>query len=84
MFSYIFDYSYWLQAFCLLSAWLLLILFAVNLWNTLIEIIQKSRTMHQIPCHSCQYFTDSYNLKCTIHPTIANTELAINCRDFQQ
>lgn len=83
MFSYIFDHSYWLQAFCLLSAWLLLILFTANVFSALMEILQQSQKMHQIPCHSCQYFTNSYHLKCTIHPAIANTELAINCRDFQ-
>ncbi len=40
------------------------------------------RKLHQIPCSRCQYFTDSYYVKCTVNPKLANTELAINCHDF--
>jgi RNA polymerase subunit RPABC4/transcription elongation factor Spt4 len=39
--------------------------------------------MHQIPCHNCQFFTNNYRLKCTVHPSIANTEEAIDCSDYQ-
>ena len=78
------PYSYWLQVVCFLSAWFLSTLFIGSIFNTWMYIVNKSRMMHQIPCHSCQYFTDSYYLKCTIHPTIANSESAINCCDFQQ
>jgi hypothetical protein len=39
--------------------------------------------MHQIPCTGCQFFTDDYRLKCTVHPSKANTEEAIHCCDFQ-
>jgi hypothetical protein len=39
--------------------------------------------MHEIPCNGCQFFTNDYRLKCTVHPQIANSEAAINCRDYQ-
>jgi hypothetical protein len=42
-----------------------------------------AKTMHQIPCARCRYFTNDYRLKCSVHPQIANTEGAINCRDYQ-
>ena len=75
-------YNYWLHVVCFLCAWFLLILLVGSIFNSLIGIVNQLRIMHQIPCHSCQYFIDSYYLKCTIHPDIANTELAINCGDF--
>ncbi|MBF2062962.1 MAG: hypothetical protein IGS39_00785 [Calothrix sp. C42_A2020_038] len=42
--------------------------------------IQK---LHQIPCYKCGFFTKNYHLKCTVHPTIACTEAALECHDFE-
>ncbi|WP_279327060.1 hypothetical protein [Crocosphaera subtropica] len=39
--------------------------------------------MHEIPCSHCQYFTNDYHLKCPVNPFQANTEEAINCKDYQ-
>lgn len=39
--------------------------------------------MHQIPCSNCQFFTNDYRLKCTVNPSVANTERAINCCDYR-
>jgi hypothetical protein len=39
--------------------------------------------LHQIPCYKCDFFTKNYYLKCTIHPTIACTEEALGCHDFE-
>ncbi|WP_322744170.1 MULTISPECIES: hypothetical protein [unclassified Coleofasciculus] len=38
--------------------------------------------MHQIPCAYCQFFTNDHRLKCTVNPSIASSENAINCRDY--
>lgn len=42
----------------------------------------KAREMHRIPCADCQYFTGDYTLKCTVHPSTALSEDAINCPDY--
>ncbi len=39
--------------------------------------------MHQIPCSNCKFFTNDHRLKCTVSPSIANTEQAINCGDYR-
>lgn len=41
------------------------------------------KKMHQIPCHNCDFFTNDFRLKCTVNPTIACTEEAISCHDFE-
>nr|WP_071588415.1 hypothetical protein [Chlorogloeopsis fritschii] len=41
------------------------------------------KRLHQIPCSGCEYFTNDYRLKCTVHPINACTEEAIDCRDFE-
>jgi hypothetical protein len=53
-------------------------------------IIQQCKTgfiyvkrLHQIPCHKCEYFTNSCYLKCTVNPHLACSEAAIGCRDYQ-
>lgn len=68
---------------CFLSAWGLIILFVWSLWTAARDSVEVATQMHQIPCTNCQYFTADYRLKCTVNPTIANTEEAISCLDYQ-
>lgn len=65
------------------SAWVIVVLFIWSLWTAARDSVSTAKQMHQIPCANCQYFTDDYRLKCTIYPSIANTEEAINCLDYQ-
>ncbi|MEH2372724.1 hypothetical protein [Nostoc sp.] len=68
---------------CFVVAWTVIILVALNLWAAARDSVTTAKQMHQIPCTGCQFFTDNYRLKCTIRPSIANTEEAINCSDYQ-
>jgi len=68
---------------CFVGAWGLMILIAWSLWSATRDSIHAAKQMHQIPCSGCQFFTDDYRLKCTVHPSRANTEEAINCMDYQ-
>ncbi|MCG6134191.1 MAG: hypothetical protein MET45_05945 [Nostoc sp. LLA-1] len=68
---------------CFVAAWSVLILFAWSLWSAARDGITTAKQMHQIPCANCQFFTDNYRLKCTVHPSTANTAEAINCLDYQ-
>ncbi|OCQ99918.1 hypothetical protein BCD64_02220 [Nostoc sp. MBR 210] len=68
---------------CFVVAWGLMILVAWSLWSTARDSVATAKQMHQIPCPGCQFFTDDYRLKCTVHPSVANTEDAINCMDYQ-
>lgn len=72
-----------LVPFCFVSAWFLVLLVVWNTWAVARDSINTAKQMHQIPCADCSYFTDDYRLKCTIHPSIANTEEAIECLDYQ-
>lgn len=44
--------------------------------------IAQAQKMHQIPCTKCRFFTGDYRLKCTVNPSLANTEQAISCPDY--
>lgn len=66
--------------FCL--AWGIIGLILWNIGSAIAYSIQVSNRMHQIPCSNCQYFTNDYHLKCSVHPDIALSEKAINCGDF--
>ncbi|MEA5617200.1 hypothetical protein VB711_05020 [Cronbergia sp. UHCC 0137] len=69
--------------FCALFAWVIIILMLWSIWLTLKNGIIHLRKLHQVPCHSCDYFTNDYRLKCTIHPKKACSEQAIGCVDFE-
>jgi hypothetical protein len=68
---------------CFLSAWSLSFLVCWSLWNAIQDGAATAQKMHQIPCSGCQFFTNDYRLKCTVRPSIANTEDAVSCMDYQ-
>jgi hypothetical protein len=60
-----------------------MILLAGSFWLTLKKGANHLKRLHQIPCHACEYFTNDYRLKCTVHPKKACSEQAIGCIDFE-
>ena len=68
---------------CFVCAWALVILLGWSIWTAARASVKTAQQMHQIPCSGCQYFTDDYRLKCTVNPSMANTEEAIECMDYQ-
>ena len=68
---------------CFLSAWALVVLVLWSLWSATRDTVKQTQRMHQIPCADCQFFTSDYHLKCTVHPSTALTEDAIDCMDFE-
>ena len=87
MLTFLSFFIHWIQPFliplCFVVAWGLIILIFLNIWTAAKDTVKTAKTMHQIPCHNCQFFTNNYRLKCTINPYIAHTEEAINCKDYQ-
>jgi hypothetical protein len=54
----------------------------LSLVSMLRQGLANLREMHRIPCSNCRYATDSYCLKCSVHPVEAFSEQAISCQDF--
>ena len=55
-----------------------------SLISCVLDVIAQTKKMHQIPCTKCRFFTGDYRLKCTVNPSVANTEQAIECNDYQK
>lgn len=68
---------------CFFCAWGLMLMLGLSLWTTVRDSVTTSKRLHQIPCPDCQYFTGDYRLKCTVQPSIASSEDAIDCLDYQ-
>jgi hypothetical protein len=68
---------------CLVLAWGGVMLGLWNLFATVRDSLNRAKTMHQIPCADCKYFTNQAALKCPVHPAEALTENAIGCSDFE-
>ena len=54
-----------------------------SLISCLLDVVAQAKRMHQIPCTKCRFFTGDYRLKCTVNPSVANTEQAIGCGDYR-
>ena len=63
---------------------MILISFCKSLWKTCKEGWAHLNRLHQIPCHQCAFFTGNYHLKCTVYPSKALNEEAIDCLDYEQ
>ncbi|MFG6093673.1 hypothetical protein D0962_02810 [Leptolyngbyaceae cyanobacterium CCMR0082] len=77
----------WLQPYlgpiCFVLAWSVVIL---GLWQMIAatrDSVQRAQTMHRIPCPDCAFFTNQAVLKCSLHPTTALSEDAIDCSDYE-
>ena len=69
---------------CFVTAWLFVISLLATLTSGIQQTVKRAKQMHQVPCYNCQFFTNDYRLKCTVNPTIANTEKAIDCFDYRE
>jgi hypothetical protein len=68
---------------CFGCAWLLVALVIWSIWTSSRATFIRAKLMHRVPCTKCVFFTNDHRLKCTVHPDIANSESAIDCRDYQ-
>jgi hypothetical protein len=82
MLSLIQSLQHTLTAVCFVTAWVVVGLVLLTIWTSISDARTYTNQMHQIPCSGCQFFTNTYYLKCTVRPTSALTEDAINCADF--
>lgn len=68
-----------------ISFWvILMIIFSFSVVRAFQEGAEKLKKLHQIPCYKCDFFTNDYRLKCAVHPTIACSETALGCVDFEE
>lgn len=67
----------------IVGAFSILSLCAWSLISCTLDVIAQAKKMHQIPCTKCRFFTGDYHLKCTVNPSVANTEQAIGCGDYR-
>lgn len=72
-----------LKLVCFVVAWSFVFLLVWSIWTALQDAVNRAAQMHKIPCSNCQFFTENYQLKCTVHPSIALSEAAIGCPDHQ-
>ncbi len=72
-----------LQIFCAVSVWFLVGISLLRMWQVIIRGFAYVKRLHEVPCEGCLFFTGDYRLKCAVRPTIAMSEEAISCEDFQ-
>jgi hypothetical protein len=75
--------SPYLGMICLLVAWLTVFAAIGNAIVGLTAAARRGRTMHQIPCSRCAFFTNDYRLKCSVDPIVAGSEAAIDCPHYE-
>jgi len=72
-----------LTPLCFVIAWGIVVIVGWSMIAALRDGVKQVKQLHQIPCADCQFFTNSHYLKCPVHPSMALSEEAIGCRDYQ-
>ena len=72
-----------MPAVCFIAAWSIVVLAVWHIFSSINQGIKQVKRLHRIPCASCSYATDSHYLKCPLHPSLAFSEEAIDCQDFE-
>jgi hypothetical protein len=72
-----------LTPICFVMAWGIILIVGWSILAALRDGVNQVKHLHQIPCANCQFFTNSYYLKCPVHPSMALSEEAIGCRDYK-
>ncbi|WP_224409141.1 hypothetical protein [Oscillatoria salina] len=68
---------------CPVLIWIVLVIFFFSVCLAIRDGMMRLRRLHQIPCSKCAFFTGDYRLKCTVHPSKALSEEAIDCLDYE-
>lgn len=45
-------------------------------------VLDFNKCRSKVPCRGCRYFSHNNYLRCSVHPTTAMTEEAIDCQDY--
>ncbi|MEM7768902.1 MAG: hypothetical protein AAGA75_27625 [Cyanobacteria bacterium P01_E01_bin.6] len=67
-----------------IAAWFILVMAGLSIVSFFRDGLKRAKAMHTIPCANCRYFTGDYHLKCSVHPSKALSEAAINCMDYEE
>ena len=77
----------WLRPFvpviCFLVTWAVIAMLVTSIMTMVKEGLANVRRMHRIPCADCRYATNDYRLKCPVNPSVAFSDEAIGCQDFE-
>ncbi len=76
------DLRFGLIVMARLLVWGMMFRLAIDFVQVMRRNFASVRRLHSIPCAGCCYATGDYRLKCSVHPTSAFSEEAINCCDF--
>ena len=69
--------------FCAFCVWLIIFLLIYSGLQTFSKGTNYVKILHEVPCAGCEYFTNDYRLKCTVHPVKACSPEALGCLDFE-
>jgi hypothetical protein len=66
---------------CFLAVWAIaLLVFLESAVRYGREAVGKKYS--QVPCRNCQFYSNNPHLRCAVHPSLALTKQAIECKDY--
>ncbi|MBE9208638.1 hypothetical protein IQ244_19265 [Nostoc sp. LEGE 06077] len=46
------------------------------------KMVFSVKSLHQVPCKNCRFYSNNHYLKCAVQPSIVLTDEAKNCSEF--
>ncbi|MBD2447086.1 hypothetical protein H6G76_07885 [Nostoc sp. FACHB-152] len=72
-----------LSPIALLSSWIIFFL-VLRKVRTFLDnkMVFTVKTVHQVPCKNCRFYSNNHYLKCAVQPSIVMTDEAKNCSEY--
>jgi len=67
----------------LLFSWIIFFLVLRKVQSVLDnKMVFSVKSLHQVPCKNCRFYSNNHYLKCAVQPSIVMTDEAKNCTEF--
>ncbi|MGG6268808.1 hypothetical protein ACQ4M3_32485 [Leptolyngbya sp. AN03gr2] len=77
------EASLLLVPICFIAIWAGVVCIIADTWKLNRKEVKSTRSLAQLPCKKCQYFSNNPYMKCAVNPHVAMTPSANECTDFR-
>ncbi|MBE9014095.1 hypothetical protein IQ250_28295 [Pseudanabaenaceae cyanobacterium LEGE 13415] len=77
------EASLLLVPICFIAIWAGVVCIIADTWKLNRKDVKSTRSLAQLPCKKCQFFSNNPYMKCAVNPYVAMTPAANDCAEFR-
>lgn len=77
------DAALLLIPICFVAIWAGVVCVISDTWKLSRKDMKTSKTIAQLPCKKCRFFSNNPYMKCAVNPYVAMTKAATECQEYR-